>query len=140
MIQLSNIAPDFDSLVAQLQSSADGFPGTWKDRITSSMGQTLVEMIAAIGAYSQYAIESSYQETFPDSAKNADSLYAAANYAGVRISRKSPAEVTFSMTNATGSVTIPPYTQFVGAGTKVVQSERADSDCHSPSTVTSVSG
>jgi hypothetical protein len=118
MIQLSNVAPDFDSLVSQLQAAAAAFPGTWKDRITSSMGQTNVEMVAAIGAYAQYAIESSYQEAFPDSAKNADSLYAAANYAGVRISRKSPASLTFNMTSSNGPVVIPAYTQFVGAGTK----------------------
>ncbi len=116
MMQLSNIAPDWDSLVSQLQTQAASFP-TWTDRITGATGQTIIEMIAAIAAYSQFAIESSYQESWPDSAKNSDSLYAAANYAGVRIARKNPAELTFNLISTTNR-TITPYTQFVGAGTK----------------------
>lgn len=115
MIQLSNIAPDFESLRIQLEAAAGTFP-SWRDRITGASGQTIVEMVAAIGAYSQYAIESSYQETWPDSAKNPEALYAAANYAGVRINRRGPAGLTFPM-RAPSAMTIPPYTQFVGAGT-----------------------
>ena len=137
MIQLSNIAPDWESLVAQLQAEAANFP-TWTDRITGSTGQTLVEMIAAIGAYSQFAIESSYQETFPDSAKNAESLYAAANYAGVRIARKNPATIMVPMTAPT-NMTIPAYTQFVGAGTKWFN-RTAISVTSTPTTVTLYQG
>lgn len=114
-IQLSNISPDFDSIRLQLEQAAGQFP-SWKDRITGATGQTILEMVAAIAAYSQYSIESSYQESWPDSAKNPESLYAAANYAGVRINRRSPASLTFNMVAGT-SRTIPPYTQFVGAGT-----------------------
>jgi hypothetical protein len=114
-IQLSTIAPDFDSLRIQLEQAADKFP-SWKDRITSATGQTIVEMVAAIGAYSQYSIESAYQETWPDSAKNKEALYAASNYAGVRVKRKGPASVTFAMTSP-GPITIPPFTPFIGAGT-----------------------
>jgi hypothetical protein len=115
MIQLSNIAPDWASLRAQLMTAADGFPGTWQDRITSSMGQTIVDMVAAIGAYSQYSIESSYQEVWPMSAKNAEALYAASNFAGVRTNRRTPARLPVTLT-APSAMTIPPYTQFVGAG------------------------
>lgn len=138
MMQLSNIAPDFESLVTQLQSQAASFP-TWTDRITGATGQTLVEMIAAIGAYSQFAIESSYQEAWPDSAKNSDSLYAAANYAGVRISRKNPAILTFQLTSTT-SRTITPYTQFVGAGTKWFNRNAIVMVANTPLTVTLYQG
>lgn len=115
MIQLSNIAPDYESIRNQLIAAADGYPGTWKDRITSSMGQTIVDMVAAIGAYSQYSIESSYQEVWPSSAKNAEALYAASNFAGVRTNRRTPSRITLDMV-APSAMTIPPYTQFVGAG------------------------
>jgi hypothetical protein len=113
-IQLSQVAPDFADLVTQLQTELST-KNTWTDRLTSSTGQTLIEMIAAIGAYSQYSVESSYQEVWPESAKNANSLFAASNFAGVRINRKLPASVAVSM-NAVVPTTIPPFTQFVGAG------------------------
>jgi hypothetical protein len=116
-IQLSNISPDFDSIRLQLEQAAQSgnFP-SWKDRITGATGQTILEMVAAIGAYSQYSIESSYQESWPDSAKNPEALYAAANYAGVRINRRQPASITLMMQSPTNMV-VPPITAFVGAGT-----------------------
>ncbi len=114
-INLSTIAPDFESQRIQLETfllTKDA----WKDRLTSPTGQTLIEMIAAIGAYSQYSIESAYQEVWPESSKNANSLFAASNFAGVRINRKLPASVTASLSSLVPT-TVPPYTQFVGAGT-----------------------
>lgn len=111
--QISTVAPDFQDLAAQLQADLLT-KDIWKDRITSSTGQTLIEMIAAIGAYSQFSIESSYQEAWPESAKNANSLFAASNFAGVRVNRKLPASVTASLTSAV-PVVVPPFTQFVGS-------------------------
>ena len=137
MIQLSNIAPDWESLVAQLQSEAGNF-ASWTDRVTGATGQTIIEMIAAIGAYSQFAVESSYQETFPDSAKNAESLYAAANFAGVRLSRKNPTSIVLNMV-APSTMTIDPYTQFVGAGTKWFNRQAVNLTT-SPSSVTLYQG
>lgn len=113
-IQLSNISPDFDSIRIQFETSLSG-RSAWKDRLTTATGQTILEMVSAFATYSQYSIESSFQESFPDSAKNAEAIYAACMFAGVRISRKEPAAVTFNMT-APASITIPPYTQFTGGG------------------------
>ncbi len=115
MIQLSNIAPDFGDLVTQLTAELQT-KDTWKDRLTSSTGQTMVELIAAIGAYSQYSIESSFQESYPESAKNSSSLYAAANFLGVRLNRKLPASVQVSMVSET-NITVPVNSKFNGAGT-----------------------
>jgi hypothetical protein len=113
MIQLSNIAPDYDSIVIQLQNALITKPA-WTDRVTSSTGQTLVEMIAAVGAYSQFAIESAFQENWPESAKNFESIFAAANFAGVRLARKSPASVEVSMSAPVPTV-VPINSQFTGA-------------------------
>lgn len=115
MIQLSTIAPDFDDLVTQLQTQLQT-KAAWKDRLTSSTGQTLVEMIAAIGAYSQFSIESAFQECYPSTAKNNNSLYASASFLGVRYSRKSPASVSVALSSPV-PVTIPVNSQFNGAGT-----------------------
>jgi hypothetical protein len=114
-LQLSTVAPDFDDLANQLTNALSNQPA-WKDRITGAMGTTLVRMIAAIGAYSQYAIESAYQEAWPESAKNKTTLYAAATAMGVRFNRKLPASVQCSLT-APSSMIIPVNSIFVGAGT-----------------------
>ncbi len=114
-MELSVIKPDFKSLVEQL-TIALSKKSAWKDRVTSSTGQTLIEMLSAIGAYSQYTIESSYQEVWPESAKNKGSLYAAASFLGVRFNRKLPASVAVRL-HATTTRIIPAYTQFTGAGT-----------------------
>jgi hypothetical protein len=113
-IELSNISPDFADLVTQLQTQL-ATKDAWKDRLTTSTGQTLVEFIAAIGAYSQYSIESSFQEEWPQSAKNANSIYAASNFLGVRVNRKGPTSITVLM-SASVPTTVPVNGQFVGAG------------------------
>ncbi len=114
-IILSTVSPDHADIVAQLQAALLT-RDSWKDRITSSTGQTLIEFQAAIGAYDQFAIESAFQEVFPESAKNASSIYAAAEFLGVRTNRKlgSTVEVTLS---SPVNVTIPVFSQFLGGGT-----------------------
>lgn len=114
-IILSTVSPDHADIVSQLQAALLT-RDSWKDRITSSTGQTLIEFQAAIGAYDQYAIESAFQEVFPESAKNATSIYAAAEFLGVRTNRKIGATVTVSLTSPV-NVTIPVYSQFLGGGT-----------------------
>lgn len=115
MTELSKIQPDRDDLVAQLGTSLEG-KSAWKDRVVSSTGQTLIDFTAAVGAYSQYSIESAYQEVWPESAKNADSQYAAANYAGLRYNRKQPAHVSVSLAVVVPA-TIPAFSQWVINGT-----------------------
>lgn len=114
-ITLSTIRPDFEDLVAQFEAALSTRPA-WKDRLTSPTAQTIIEMMAAFGAYSQFSIESALQESYPESAKNNLSLFAASNFAGVRVNRKQPASITVSM-SAPSAVTIPVNSQFNGAGT-----------------------
>jgi len=113
-LTLSNIKPDWQDIVAQLQAALPTY-NSWKDFITSSTGQTIVEMIATVGAYDQFAIESAFQELFPISAKLDSSIYAIAMMLGVRLTRKAPAEVSVTITS-TYNTTIPIYSQFTGAG------------------------
>lgn len=115
MTELSKVRPDRDALVAQLITALSQ-KDAWRDRVVSSTGKTLVDFVAAVGAYSQYSIESAYQEVWPESAKNRSSLYAASNFLGVRYNRKAPALMTANV-SATAAQTLAPYTQFVVAGT-----------------------
>ncbi len=114
-IILSTVNPDHADIVAQLQAALTS-RNAWRDRLTTSTGQTLVEFVAAIGAYDQYSIESAFQECFPESAKNSESIYAAAEFLGVRTNRRIGAQVTVSL-SAPVALTIPAYSQFNGAGT-----------------------
>lgn len=113
-LQLSNVRPDWEDIVSQLQSVLSS-QASWQDVLTSSTGETLIEFIAAVGAYDQYSIESAFQECFPLTAKNDSSIYAIAQMLGVRLSRKAAAGVTVTI-SAPSPVTIPAYSQFTGAG------------------------
>jgi hypothetical protein len=114
ILQLSNVRPDWEDLVSQLQSALDG-EDAWTDLLTSSTGQTLIDFIAAVGAYDQFSIESAVQEVFPLTAKNASSVYAISQMLGVRLNRKLPAEMTVDI-SAPSNVSIPAYSQFTGGG------------------------
>lgn len=114
-ITLSTVSPDHADLVSQLQSAL-ATRDAWKDRLTTSTGQTLVEFIAAIGAYDQFSIESAFQEVFPESAKNPESIYAASEYLGVRVNRKIGATANVLLSNPV-TFTIPAFSQFTGGGT-----------------------
>lgn len=120
-LQLSTVKPDFESLLLQLQlylRSRD----TWQDLQTSSTGETLMEMMAAVGALNQFAIESGARETTLVTAVRASSIYAITRMLGVRIHRKSPASVTVDLrraeTDVGVSVSIPAFTQFTVNGAK----------------------
>lgn len=112
-LKLSAVKPDFESLILQLglylQSS-----GTWADLQTSSTGQTLMEMMAAVGAFNQFAIESAARETTLTTAARDSSIYAITRMLGVRIHRKYPAGVNVHLTrkDSTVSEVVQPYTPF----------------------------
>ena len=112
-LKLSDTSPDFESLVLQLQLFLDS-KGTWSDVLPSSLGQTLIEMMAAVGAFNQFAIESALREAFLSTAKRQSSVYAVARMLGVRLVRKSPASVSVNLQRGDSTVqkVISKFTQF----------------------------
>lgn len=98
--QLSTIKPDFDSIVTQLQQILST-KSAWKDKYTSSTGQALIEMIAAVGSLDQYAIESALQEGFLDTAKLDKSVVSATRSLGIRITRRQGATCTVNLERTT---------------------------------------
>lgn len=117
-LQLSQTKPDFESLVLQLQLFLNT-RATWSDLLTSSTGQTLIELMAAVGTFNQFAIEVAAREGFLDTAVRESSIYAITKMLGVRINRKSPAGCDVSLTR-TGDLTytrmLPRFTQFTIEG------------------------
>ncbi len=116
-LSLSTTQPDFESLVLQLQLYLQA-KGSWVDLLTSSTGQTLIEMMSAVGTFNQFAIESAAREGFPITAVRDSSNYAAANFLGVRVSRKSPASttVTLTRTDSASPLSIPRFSAFTVNG------------------------
>lgn len=112
-IKLSTIKPDFPSLLMQLQLYLQA-KGTWSDLQTSGTGQTLLELMAAVGAFNQFAIESAVRETALTTAMRDSSIYAITRMLGVRIHRKSPASVEVDLRREGIATTdmIAVFTQF----------------------------
>lgn len=109
-LTLSQVKPDFESIVLQLQLFLAA-KGTWDDLLTSSTGETLIEMMGAVGAFNQFAIESAAREAYLETAVRDSSIYAIADMLGVRITRKSPASVDVILSRPTnvGIVTLPRF-------------------------------
>lgn len=112
-LQLSTCKPDFESLLLQLSIYLQS-TGVWQDLQTSSTGETLMEMMAAVGAFNQFGIESAARETALSTAVRDSSIYAITRMLGVRIHRKYPAGVSVALnrTDTSVSLAIPSYTQF----------------------------
>lgn len=112
-VQLSTVKPDYEDILAQLTSYLRN-ENSWKDLIEASTGQLLTKFLAGGIAYNQFTIERAVQENFLESALGRSGVYAMARDLGVRIKRKSPAEVLVSLTrtSTSGIYSIPAYTQF----------------------------
>jgi hypothetical protein len=113
-LQLSTVKPDFDSLLLQLQLYLNT-KGSWIDLLTSSTGETLMELMSGVGAFNQFSIELAAREGFLITAARDSSIYAIANMLGVRITRKAPASVSVTLANGgdiTQSLLIAAYSQF----------------------------
>ncbi len=108
--QLSTITVDPESILLQLQLQLQSSNGVWADLLTSGVGETILEFIAAVGSYDQYAIRQAYLNLFNDTARLDSAIYANTKQAGVRLRRKMPAGVSVTLTNTTISpITIHAY-------------------------------
>lgn len=117
--QLSSIRPDPQDLKAQLQAQLST-KKSWKDLLTSGVGETVLEFFASIGSYDQYSIERMFKEAFPQTARQDSSIYGSTRQLGVRLQRKSPAGLKFTLkNNSSSNITILPYTQMAVGGVKV---------------------
>jgi hypothetical protein len=115
-LQLSTIAPDFDQIRTQLENYL-GSKDSWKGTLTTQTGQTILELVAAVGALDQEKLIRFYEDAFPTTALNEDAIYAIATMQGLRLTRKLPANLQVTIQTVSGTATIPAYSQFQGGGT-----------------------
>lgn len=115
-LELSQVHGDFDSLVNQLQNHLVT-KDAWSGFLTTQTGETLLEMVAAVGALNQMRLLRYYQDAFPFTALSDTAVYAIASMQGVRINRKASMGVAVNVSSPDGEVIIPELTIFSVAGT-----------------------
>lgn len=112
-VSLSTVKPDPESILLQLQLALQS-KATWVDLQTSGVGETLMELMAAVSGFNQFGIESAAREGFLSTAVRDSSIYAITRMLGVRIHRKYPAGVNCNLLrpDTTLSYVIPKLTPF----------------------------
>lgn len=111
--ELSFLRPDFEGIKLQLISILRE-KGSWKDIIQAGVGETLIEFIATIAAYSQGAIQRALQENMLDTARLKSSIYTITRMLGVHIGRKVPSSTLTRLTCEADNknMRVPKYSQF----------------------------
>lgn len=112
-LELSTVKPDPESILLQAQLFLQN-KSSWVDMQTSSTGETLLELLAAVGGMNQFGLEGAFRDAFITTAARDSAIYASARMLGVRIGRKYPAGANVSLKRADTSVStvIPKFTQF----------------------------
>lgn len=114
IIDLSNLTVDQEQFVQQLSNSLTA-KSAWTAGITTQTSQTLIELIAAIGTFTTARLLRVKEDAFSETAQSDSAILAISASQGLRLSRKLPAGATVSIT-ASAPISIPPYSQFTGAG------------------------
>ena len=111
---ISDMSMDFDQFVSDFESYLEK-RGSWKGNLTTMTGQTLIELVAALGTFDQTKISRAFQDCFAETAVSDSAIRACAVMQGVRMTRRLPAQIEAELTGTRGLV-IPAYSQFECAG------------------------
>lgn len=105
--------PDFDSLYSQLQEEVIN-SDSWNALVTAGTGNTLLRFMASVGAFNQFGIARSIQETMLDTARIPSSIIRIMRMLGVHIKRRVSGNVFVSLTKTviSESLFIPKYSLF----------------------------
>jgi len=123
---LSTIQPDFEGILEQLQAYVNN-KESWLSLQNSATAEILLESIAMVGEYDQYAIQAAVNETTFDNAHLPESIYTNSRFLGVRISRKVPAHCLVRLENSdllNTFLEVPKFTQFNINGEKYFNREK----------------
>ena len=99
---LSTLSVDPSYILAQLQVQLQS-QTSWKDLLTSGVGETITEFIASVGSFDQYTMRQIFLNLFNDSTRLDSAIYANTKQAGVRLRRKIPASVSVTVQNTTSA-------------------------------------
>ncbi len=111
-LPISHVKPDYQHLYDELKRKLEE-KGTWLDLLPTNVGSTMLDMFAGTSTVNQFYTEMSLREAFLPTAVRDSSIFSGTRWLGIKISRKTPAATTLTITN-NYSVTkfIPPYSIF----------------------------
>lgn len=111
-LPISHVKPDYQHLYDELKRKLEQ-KGTWIDLLPTNVGSTVLDMVAGTSTVNQFYTEMSLREAFLPTAVRDSSIFSGTRWLGIKISRKTPAAATLSITNNyTETKFIPPYSQF----------------------------
>lgn len=111
---ISDTSADFEQFVSDFEAYLKQ-KQAWKGNLTTMTGQTLIELVAALGAFDQAKISRAFQDCFAETAVSDEAIRACAVMQGVRMTRRLPAQMQVELTGTRGLV-LPTFTQFECAG------------------------
>lgn len=114
-LNLSSLTSGFEGFKSELSTFLQT-KDSWRGNIDSSVGETLIEMIAAVGASNEAKIRRARQDVIPETATSDRGIYSLADFQGVRLTRRIPGSCTVLLTS-TVAQTLPPFSSFEGGGT-----------------------
>lgn len=117
-VPLASNKPEFQQLLVQLQYALET-SGAWTDAITASTGRTILRFLAASTERAIMAAERVLQERHHYTAKLPSAIKASTLSMGVRLSRRTPANVEVSLRrNGLDGLQIPKFTTFLINGNR----------------------
>lgn len=113
MTTISKVTPDFELLFKELQSKLNTY-GTWVDLLPTSVGTTLLDIVAGSNVTHQYYMDVNLRESFLPTAVRDSSIFSGTRMLGVDIARKVGASCTVELSNySTQTRFLPPMTKFI---------------------------
>ena len=112
---LSDLTADYDQFMFQFNDYLKTKP-VWKGVLTTMTSQTLLGLISTVGVHDQATLIRAREDSFAETAQADDAIRAIAQMQGLRMTRKSPAELSIIL-NSPYPITLEPYSQFTIAGT-----------------------
>jgi len=106
---------DFNTTMSELRTmllSTD----TWSGVVDNQAGTAILNFLATISVFAQNKVIRAAQEPFPESCLTERASYALASLQGIRLSRKSPASCTVTLSSTT-NVSTPAYHSFTTGST-----------------------
>lgn len=111
---ISDIAEDFNQFKSELEDYLTK-KQAWKGNLTTMTGQTLLELISAIGTFNQTKISRAFADAFTETAVSDEAIRACTIMQGIRMTRKIPARLNVTLKASIG-ISIPAYSQFECSG------------------------
>lgn len=111
---LSDMTVDVEDFVRQFNEDLITRP-VWKGQLVTQTSQHIIEYISTVGALDQARLIRAREDAYAETAEADDAILSITSMQGLRITRKSPAEIEVELESPAGD-SLPPYTQLEVGG------------------------